>query len=200
MKTLDSLIFNIKMPSVEPYPGALLVAEPFLRESYFNHAVVCLVDYERGKGVMGVVLNKITRYTLNELVSSIVVDKPIPVFCGGPMSQDHLYFIHTLGDAIPGSRHIVGNLYIGGDFDIVVDMINSGYDIDGSIRFCLGYSGWDAGQLEGEIRKAVWAVTSIPDMGRILTGEEDTYWHSMVRSMGDCYRGWLYHPQDPRMN
>lgn len=200
MNTLDSIIFNIKMSSATPHAGALLVAEPFLRESYFNHAVICLVNYEKGKGVMGVVLNKMTRYTLGELVSAIMVECEIPVFCGGPMSQDHLYFIHTLGDAIPGSRHIIDDLYIGGDFDMVVDLINSGYDVSGSIRFCLGYSGWDAGQLEDELRKGVWAVTDIPDSNNLLVGQENGYWHSMVRSMGEKYRGWLYHPQDPRMN
>ncbi len=200
MKTLDSFIFDINMPSEAPHTGALLIAEPFLRECYFNHAVICLVDYEKENGVMGVVLNKSTRYTLNELVSAITIEKEIPVFCGGPMSQDHLYFVHTLGNAIPGARHIAGDLYIGGDFDVVVDLINSGYDVEGSIRFCLGYSGWDAGQLENELSKGVWAVTSIQKTGELLAGEEDTYWHSMVRSMGDQYRGWLYHPQDPRMN
>lgn len=200
MKTLDSLIFNIKVSSPTPYAGALLIAEPFLRESYFNHAVVCLVDYEPGKGVMGVVLNKATHYSLGELVPVITIDKHIPVFCGGPMSQDHLYFLHTLGDIIPNSRHIVGNLYIGGDFDIVVDLINSGYDAEQNFRFCLGYSGWDAGQLEEELSKNVWAVTDIPNTDNVLMGKGDRYWHSMVRSLGEKYRGWQYHPQNPQMN
>lgn len=200
MKTLDSIIFNIKGCSPTPFAGALLIAEPFLRESYFNHAVVCLVDYEPGKSVMGVVLNKSTNYSLNELIPTITTDKQIPVFCGGPMSQDHLYFLHTLGDIIPNSRRIINNLYIGGDFDIVVDMINSGYDTDQNFRFCIGYSGWDAGQLEEELNKNVWAVANIPNIDTVFGAKGDSYWHSIVRSLGEKYRGWQYHPQNPQMN
>ncbi|MCM1518247.1 MAG: YqgE/AlgH family protein [Pseudoflavonifractor sp.] len=195
-----SFIFDIKVQSSPPYEGALLVAEPFLRENYFNHAVICLVDYAPGGTAMGLALNKLTHYSLNDLVGDVTVDRDIPVFCGGPMSSDHLYCIHTLGDIVPESRHVTDDLYVGGDFATIIDYVNSGYPIDGKVRFCMGYSGWEAGQLEGEIRRHVWAVTTVGDTDTLLTGSENRYWHRQVRTMGSPYRGWLYHPQDPKMN
>ena len=116
------------------------------------------------------------------------------------MSCDRLYFIHTLGDLIPSSREIVDGLYIGGDFDTTLSIVNDGYAVDGHLRFFLGYSGWGVGQLDEELVKNVWAVTGIPDVGTLLHGEEDAYWHRIVRGMGCRYRGWLYHPRNPHYN
>lgn len=64
-----SLLFNIDIQSGNtPAPGALLVSEPFLREDYFSHSVIALIEYEPGGGAMGVVLNNGSDYTLQELV------------------------------------------------------------------------------------------------------------------------------------
>ena len=63
MIDFESLLFNIDINSERiPRSGSLLVAEPFLREQYFHHSVICLVDYEPRGSAMGVVLNNITSY------------------------------------------------------------------------------------------------------------------------------------------
>lgn len=201
MIDFESLLFNIDINSERiPRGGSLLVAEPFLREQYFHHAVICLVDYEPRGGAMGVVMNNLTSYTLQDLVSSVTAKKPIPIYCGGPMSCDRLYFIHTLKDVIPESTRINDELSIGGDFDALLKIVNDGYDVDGTVRFFLGYSGWSPGQLDEELIKKVWAVTEIKDSYALLRGEEDSYWHRTVRSMGAEFRGWLYHPRNPHSN
>lgn len=99
------------------------------------------------------------------------------------MSCDRLYFLHSLGDIFPGARQITDRLWVGGDFDTMRDYINSGYPTDGQVRFFIGYSGWDAGQLENELHDHVWAVTEIPQGQNPLIGSDDAYWHKLVRSM-----------------
>ena len=201
MINFDNILFNIDISPGIPRPGSLLVAEPFLREQYFSHAVITLIEYAPGGSAMGIVLTRMTGHPLQSLVGAIKIKEPIPVFCGGPLSCDRLYFIHTLGELLPGARHIARDLYIGGDFNTMVDYTNSGYPVDGLIRFFIGYSGWSENQLDTELRQNVWAVTDLPDpTSHILTGEEDTFWHNIVRSLGPKYRGWLYHPQNPHAN
>ncbi len=201
MIDFESLLFNIDINTrCIPRPGSLLVAEPFLRERYFHHAVICLVDYEPRGSAMGIVLNNLTSYTLQDVLPSVKAKTPIPIYCGGPMSCDRLYFMHTLGELIPDSREVTPGLYIGGDFETVLSIVNDGYSTDGHLRFFLGYSGWDVEQLDGELLKNVWAVTDIPSLDTVLTGEEDAYWHRVVRGMGKKYRGWLYHPRNPHSN
>ena len=201
MINFDSLLFNIDFQQRLPGPGSLLVAEPFLREKYFHHSVICLVDYEPGGSAMGIVLNRQTGTPLQSLISGITVERPIPVFCGGPMSCDRLYFIHSLGSIIPGSKPIADSgLYIGGSFEAMTDYVNSGYPVEGCIRFFIGYSGWSERQLDEEIGNNVWAVAETPSAEMVLTAEEDAYWHRTVRAMGDDYRGWLFHPWNIHAN
>ena len=184
MKDLDQFLNRIDLPRINPSSGALLVAEPFLRESYFNHAVIYLVDYGDGESSMGIVMNKTTNYLLSDLLNNVTRREPVPVYCGGPLSGDRLYFIHRLGDIIPGAKHIADGMYIGGDFDCMIDYVNAGYPLEGFVRFCLGYSGWDVGQLDDELKNNVWAVTSMKDADTILQGSEVGYWHGQVRTMG----------------
>ena len=65
-------------------------------------------------------------------------------------------------------------MYIGGDFDCMIDYVNAGYPLEGFVRFCLGYSGWDVGQLDDELKNNVWAVTSMKDADTILQGSGGT--------------------------
>ena len=197
-----SLLFKIDIPQeCDPQVGSLLVAEPFLKESYFNHAVICLVDHSEGQSSMGVVLNRISGHELQDLIDGISCADPVTVYCGGPVACDRLYFLHTLGpDIIPDTREVSHGLWIGGDFEAVKDYISAGYPVDGHIRFFIGYSGWDAGQLDDELRQSVWAITQPGSADTLLTGAEDSMWHRYVRSMGTPYSCWRYHPQNPRAN
>ena len=197
-----SLLFNIDIPSgTAPAPGAFLVSEPFLREEYFNHSVIALVEYEPGGEAMGVVLNNESEYTLQELIEGVETQEPIPVYCGGPVGNDRLFFIHTLGDVIPETQPLGNGLWVGGNFDAILSIVNDGYKLDGSIRFFLGYSGWSNGQLEDELSRNVWVVAPrLEEASEMLSGDGDAYWHRAVRSLGPSFRGWLYHPRNPMVN
>lgn len=207
MTSFRSNLFSIDTVKRPAFPGCLLVSEPFLRESYFRHAVISLVttDSENDGTTMGVVLNNVTNVTLDRVVEGVETDCSIPVFCGGPCSQDRLYFVHTLGNGIiPGASAYAPGLWIGGDFDAMLNYVNSGYRTEGVVRFFLGYSGWDRGQLDRELDKNVWAVTDIATVGAstessvsvadLLTLYSDRIWHRVVRAMGPHYRAWNFHP------
>ncbi|MDE5808659.1 MAG: YqgE/AlgH family protein [Muribaculaceae bacterium] len=200
MIDLDKSLFNISIDTPLPHIGSMLVAEPFLREQYFNHAVICLIDYFPGKSAMGVVMNKPSGYKLDELISNIQPTEDIEVYCGGPVSCDRLFYLHCIPQFIGKSTKIADGLYIGGDFDDVIDYINKGLPVENNIRFFVGYSGWDAGQLDDELRSHVWATTDIPKGFNALSGHEDPYWHNVVKSLGHRYNGWRYQPMNPSDN
>ena len=200
MTDINSLLFKIEMSPQIPSQGAILISEPFLREEYFCHAVISIVDYSSKNSAMGIVINKPTHLFLDEIVPDIYSDTNIRIYCGGPLSSDRLYYIHTLGDLITDAKKISEGLYIGGDFNKIIEYVNSGNEIEGKIKFFLGYCGWEVGQLEEELSQHVWAVTSPLSNESILIGSGDKTWHHYVKSMGKEYRGWLYHPENPQMN
>ena len=200
LPNLDSSLFKINIPVRKPSAGMLLVAEPFLREEHFNHAVISLVEYAKGGHAMGIVLNKPTGVTLGQAVQGFDEEVEIPVFCGGPVGNDRLFYIHSLPREFPDSLPLASNVYIGGDFDKVKSYVNMGLPTKGKIRFFIGYSGWDAGQLDTEISHHVWAVAPQPTSQSILQDDDDAFWYKIVRTLGPAYRNWLYHPTNPKLN
>lgn len=196
---LRSSLFNINLKTEAPESGKLLVAEPFLKESHFNHAVILLVDHAAGYTSMGLVLNRATNLTLSD-VTDDAGNSDVPIFSGGPVGDDRMFYLHTLGALFSDSIEVTPGLYIGGNYKEVIDYVKAGYPTEGVLRFYVGYSGWEPGQLEEEIEKNVWAVTSATDPAKLLTGAEDSFWHRIVRSMGARYRGWQFHPMEPWAN
>ncbi len=45
---------------------------------------------------------------------------------GGPVAPDTLHYLHNLGDLIPNSVHVEGNIFWGGDIDIIRELIKKG--------------------------------------------------------------------------
>lgn len=202
MKDITTNLFRVKSSSQPPAVGGLLVTEPFMHESYFNHGVVSLIDYVPDEGATGVVMNNRTEYQLNELLEGIETRIQIPVFCGGPLGQDRLYFLHTLGsEIIANARRYAPGIYIGGDFDAIISYVNAGYPVDGAVRFFIGYSNWAEGQLEREIRRENWAIAPPPACASdLLRTVGDSYWHRTVRSLGPAYRAWTLLPRNVSAN
>ncbi len=203
MKDLDTTFFNLTTAKRPIARGSLLIAQPFLNEVWFDRAVISVIDYDDADGATGVVLNNGMNYTLDQVLDGVgEAGRHVPVFCGGPLSQDRLYFIHTLGDEIiPGAREYAPGLYIGGDFDSIIKYVNEGYPVDGYVRFFIGYSGWSGGQLEKEVREDTWAVQpSEIEPADLLHGDGDSYWHRIVKTMGPEYRSWRVIPRDVTAN
>ena len=106
---------------------------------------------------MGIVMNKTTNHLPSDLLNTVTRREPVPVYCGGPLSATGFISYIALRHKFPVS-HIADGMYIGGDFDCMIDYVNAGYPLEGFVRFCLGYSGWDVGQLDDELKNNVWAA------------------------------------------
>ena len=76
--------------SIKPQKGSLLIAEPTLKDSYFNRSVVLIVEHNN-EGTVGFILNKQIEVDLNGLVRDFE-DIETQVFFGGPVNKDNLFF------------------------------------------------------------------------------------------------------------
>ena len=136
--------------------GQLLIAEPsIIGDLSFNRSVILLADHN-AEGSVGFILNKPLDYSVNDLVPE--VDATFTIYNGGPVEQDNLYFIHNIPELIPNSVEISNGIFWGGDFEKTRDLINNGSINKDNIRFFLGYTGWDANQLESEMNANSWIV------------------------------------------
>lgn len=179
-----------------PQKGRIIVSEPFLPGNYFSRSAVLLVDYS-GNGAVGFILNKPFEKKINELITAFPNSNP-EVFVGGPVSNDNLFYIHTLGDEIKGSIKVKDELYWGGDFEALRSAIATGKAQHDQIKFFIGYSGWSPGQLDDEIADNSWLVTEA-DIKQIMKSNQD-FWLESVKNAGGHYKTWRNFPEDPNSN
>jgi putative transcriptional regulator len=194
---LNTNIFRIESNHIDPKQGNILIAEPFLAGSYFNRSIIILASCNE-KGAVGFILNKKVDFPVEELFVDFP-DFDSEIHIGGPVGTDSVYFIHTLGDLIPGSSHIKEDLYWGGDFDALKLQIKLGLVEPHQVRFFLGYSGWDEGQLEEEIKENSWLVADISHT-ELMNIDENLLWVELVKSMGGKYSLWENYPENPSLN
>jgi len=181
----------------EPQKGKVLVSEPFLLDNYFKRSIVIITEYN-DSGTVGFVLNKPVDVKISEVVDNFP-DIEAEVSLGGPVSTDTLHYLHTLGDIIPNSVPIMGNVCWGGDFEVVERLISSGNVSPGQIRFFLGYSGWSPSQLEEELDENAWVVCDISPE-EIMMPMNKHYWTKKLKGMGQKYEMWSNFPENPEMN
>ncbi|HPB05278.1 MAG TPA: YqgE/AlgH family protein [Prolixibacteraceae bacterium] len=189
-------IFRIKTNDVAPKKGRVLIAEPFLPGSYFNRSIIFLVNHS-SDGSVGFILNKPVDFPIPEFYKEFP-DYTDPIFVGGPVDIESLYFIHRYGQLIDDSVHIMGDLYWGGNFNQLKDLINKGKIDPNHVRFFLGYSGWDKGQLKEEIDEDSWLVADIPPA--FVMGDTTELWKEMVKKIGGIYSLWENYPENPTLN
>jgi putative transcriptional regulator len=178
--------------------GKLLVAEPsIIGDTSFNRAVILLSEHTE-EGTIGFVLNKPTELNLNDLIPEI--DREIPVYSGGPVEQDSLFYIHQMPELIPGSIEIAHGLFWGGRFDVLQSLLENDLIRENEIKFFLGYSGWEAGQLETEIVNDTWILQRNGDKKDLINLDSDGCWKEKIEQLGGNYLLWANAPENPAYN
>ncbi len=190
---IDLKVYN----NLPPKKGRVLITEPFLEDDYFERSIILLCEHNN-EGSFGFVLNNYSELKLQDIVDFPEFNTKIST--GGPVSEKHLYFIHTLGEAIEGSIHIAESIYMGGDFDQVKDKIQSGELTNDQIRFFIGYSGWMKNQLEGELKQNSWLVSDILDVNKLMDINYDTIWEDYMRNQGGKYKAFAQFPVNHKLN
>ena len=194
---IDSDIFKIQSNNVLPSRGKILFSEPFLRDATFGRSVVLLIDHTE-EGSMGLIINKQLPIFVNDIIKEFKYIENIPLYKGGPIATDTLFYLHTLAD-IPGAIPISKGLYLNGDFDEIKKYILQGNKVDRYIRFFLGYSGWESEQLSTELKENTWLVSK-EENAYLMNGDTKDMWKQALEKLGSKYETWSRFPQVPTFN
>lgn len=180
-----------------PTKGKLLIAEPsILNDKEFNRSVIYLTEHNKD-GCIGFILNKPTEFVLKDLIPEIECD--LPVYNGGPVEQENLYFIHKVPNLIPDSIQIDDEFYWGGDFETLTDLLNDHPINESDIRFFLGYSGWSVNQLTEELNESTWVIVK-NKYPNLLNLKSDEIWKNQIMAFGGEYQIWANAPKNPSLN
>jgi len=182
---------------LDPTTGMILVAEPFLLDSYFKRSVILLGEHG-GEGTIGFILNKPTDMKLNDALE----DFPrfdVPLYFGGPVQTDTVHFLHTLGNKLEGSKELLPGIYWGGELEALQLLIDTNQVSKDEIRFFAGYSGWNPRQLEQELQGKTWLLSKCKKEFA-FSEEPNELWGNVLRSMGNRYAILANFPEDPSLN
>jgi putative transcriptional regulator len=190
---MDISVWNHKLPQ----KGDVLVAEPFMADPNFEHAVILLCE-NNDEGAYGFVLNKPTDCFLNDSLPEFE-DINARLYLGGPVEQNTLHFIHKVGDRLKGSIALGNGLFWGGDFEQLRLLLTTGLVDADDFMFFLGYSGWDKEQLLEELKQNSWVVAKL-STHEIFSKSPSLLWRNTLLKLGGKYKIIANFPSDPRLN
>lgn len=175
--------------------GQLLVARPGVHGPEFARTVLLLLDHGE-EGAFGVVLNRPLEVEVDAVLPRWQpwVSAPRRLFRGGPVGLDTALGLARVGDEVPAAQRVaaaVGLLDLDADPEQVVRHDDA--------RIFVGYAGWSAGQLEGELAEgAWWVLDALP--GDAFTARPDALWGQVLRRQGGDLALLHLYPDDPRLN
>lgn len=164
--------------------GQILLADPFLIDPNFRRTAVLLSEHGEA-GSVGFVMNRRIKVKIHDLVPNFPKFKA-PVFRGGPVGQDTVHYFHNVGDLLEGSQEVVPGVFWGGDFDKLKFLIDQELIRPHNIRFFVGYSGWDEGQLTSELDYGSWIVADM-DPNYLFKSNYRQLWTQAMYNKGDVY-------------
>jgi putative transcriptional regulator len=174
------------------HANQLLIAKPDMGDPNFARTVIHLLEHD-GDGALGVVLNRPMTIPVSEHFEALVgvVSYPPMFFEGGPVAS--------------GSVVAVGSM-AGGPVGLVDldDVLSGNAAMPDQMRLFAGYSGWAAGQLEGELLGGSWIVA---DTHRDDQGGDDIFganpadlWRTVLRRQPRPISQMALYPDDVLMN
>lgn len=181
---------------IKPAAGKLLIAEPFLNDPGFSRTVVLLCEHG-DEGSVGFVLNRPSSSSIGELLPELS-HTSLPVFDGGPVRNDTLHMIHRMPDLM-GGQEVLPGIYWGGSYADLAHTLEHHPLAQEQLRLFVGYSGWDKGQLEAELKEGAWLVANSYD--ELIFGTEvGRVWQDSIRSLGSAFAFLANMPLHPQLN
>jgi putative transcriptional regulator len=182
--------------------GQFLIAASSLTDPNFSRSVVLVLQHDDG-GALGVVVNRPLDVTVRqacEQVLGVECDVDGALHQGGPCEALMMVlFPAPDGDDAEddggGGNDVVPGLRATSDKDVIERLLRVG----GSMKVIVGYSGWGAGQLEGEMKSGSWLV--VPATAARALGPAGPLWTRLVTesNLGKFVDPkWI--PDDPSVN
>lgn len=163
-----------------------LIAMPAMDDPHFAQGVTLLCQHN-DEGAMGLVVNRVSEFTLGEVLEQmqIVTDSKeladLPVLMGGPVNPDRGFILHDDPREWSSTLRFGNGLAVSTSRDIL-EAIAKG-DGPKNAMIALGYAGWSAGQLEAEIAANAW-LTVEADQAILFHTPIHARWRAAAKSLG----------------
>lgn len=174
------------MDSTLSLRNQLLIAMPAMRDPHFTHTVTLVCQHDE-EGAFGLTINRPTDLKLSALMKQLGIElddehlRKQAVLTGGPVQTEQGFVLHDSHYPWESTMRVSDDLFITSSKDVLVD-IAKGQGPD-HFLLVLGCSGWEAGQLEQEIKDNVWLTCpATPDL--LFTMPYPHRWRGAAATLG----------------
>ncbi len=174
------------MSAADYLTGQLLIAMPAMGDPRFSKSVIYMCVHNE-EGAMGLIVNKLADpLTFADLLSQLDIESlgvapELPIHFGGPVETGRGFVLHSADYTGDGTIDVADDMALTATIDILKDIAEG----NGPERFflALGYAGWGAGQLDGEIQQNAWL--HVPADADLTFGPDiDSKWERAIAKIG----------------
>lgn len=171
----------------ESLTGRLLIAMPGIGDPRFERAVIFVCAHGEDHA-MGLTLNRPLELTVPDLLEKLGIEPEIvlpeqSVLFGGPVERERGFVLHTDDyESEDGTVAVSPGVSLTATRDVLQAMGEQGRRPRRAI-LALGYAGWDAGQLDQELKENVW-LTCDPDEDLLFGEDHDHKWAMALAKIG----------------
>jgi putative transcriptional regulator len=173
--------------------GSLLVAHPNMLDPNFRRTVLFISAHDANDGALGVIINR----PLEKYVADVMTETPpaglgdVPVFLGGPVGKDQLIIAAFEWQKGTGLKL---------NHNVELEAASQSVEPERApICAYVGYAGWEAGQLEAELKQKAWLVQK-PSRSILQFDRLPQLWFDIMRGLGPWYKMLAAAPDDPSLN
>lgn len=147
--------------NINDLTGKFLVAVPGLDDMIFRQTVILICEHTKA-GAFGIIVNKILMNSFRSLLNVFEIRGStidMPVFYGGPVKPEQGYVLYSPVDEKHESIRVTNDIAVTASKKILHDIVEGKGPKE--YLFALGFSGWDADQLEEELMTDSWIVAPL---------------------------------------
>jgi putative transcriptional regulator len=172
----------------ESLTGKLLIAAPSMPD-YFHRTVILVVEHSE-EGAFGLVLNRPSETTVGEVSPELaeLIGEEHVLHVGGPVQPNAVTAVGDHSDPEDATKLVVGSVGMV-DLDDPPELMR--------VRVFVGYAGWGAGQLDGELEEEAWIVEDVHPDDPFADGD---LWAHVLSRKGGEYALLARMPPDPSVN
>lgn len=166
--------------------GQLLVAMPTMPDPRFAHAVIYICSHGP-QGAMGLVVNRLYgEISFQSLLEQLKVKAPgetpeLPVHFGGPVETGRGFVLHSSDYLREGTMRVDDNVALSATIEILQEIAEGRGPAN--VLMALGYTGWEAGQLDAEMQANGWLVAPADDE-ILFDRDTETKWERALAKIG----------------
>jgi len=163
-----------------------LIAMPHLADPHFFHSVTYVCEHNE-EGTLGFIINQSVGISVADILEQMLIDnedddlKFRPVLAGGPIQMEQGFVLHQDAKHWESSLDLKSDIIVTASKDILESIAHRKGPKENLI--VLGYSGWDAGQLDEEIAQNFW-LTCPADPKIIFDTPVEERWEAAAALVG----------------